>query len=64
MSRFKLQTPTVTIKLRDMKVFSLSMLFAYACKGKEMTLEVMTKVNGPVSEQEPQTSWLIGRLQV
>jgi len=46
MSRFELQTPTVTIKLRDMKVFPTPMLFAYACKGKEITFEVMAKVNG------------------
>merc|ERR1712111_289996 len=46
MSRFELQTPTVTIKLKDMKVFPTPMLFAYACKGKEITFEVMAKVNG------------------
>jgi len=46
MSRFQLKTPTVTIKLTDMDVFQTPMLFAFACKGKELTFEVVGKVNG------------------
>jgi len=46
MSRFQLKTPIVTIKLRDIEVFQTPMLYAYACKGKEITFEVVAKVNG------------------
>jgi len=46
MSRLELETPTVSLKLRDMKVFPTPKLFAYTCKGKKMSFEVTAKVDG------------------
>lgn len=46
MSRFVLRTPSVIIKLKGLKVFPTPLLFAYTCKGQELTFEAAAKVEG------------------
>merc|ERR1719295_59677 len=46
LSRFVLRTPSVTLKLKGLKVFATPMLFAFSCKGQALTFEAVAKVNG------------------